>query len=212
MKKHLKMLLVDFDGVMSNGRFYHSDIVAEKEMASSAAQAVFTAENSELLNDWMRGKVSYQDIHTLVEQKTGIKAENLDRLLQDSVKRMSMNHRMLTFTGKLRKKGVIVSLFTNNMDIFDSVSRWHHELDAYFDFIYSSSAYGQLKLENDTLLNRALDDAKAAKSEVAFVDDSRVAYDAATSFGISTFLYQDYTDSQAAFEAWIEKEYQGSID
>jgi len=208
MKKQLKMLLVDFDGVMSNSRFYNSEIAAEKEMARSAVQTIFTAENSELLNDWMRGKVGYQDIHNLVEQKTGVKAEDLDRLLEDSVKRMSINRPMLAFIGKLRKKGVIVSLFTNNMDIFDSVSRRHYELDNHFDFIYSSSEYGQLKLENDTLLNRALHDAKTTKSEVAFVDDSQASYDAATSFGVSTFLYKDYLDSQVVFEAWVEKRYQ----
>lgn len=205
MKHKLQLLLVDFDGVMSNGRFYHSEDKAEKEMGNQAIQNIFTPKNTNLLNDWMRGACSYGEVHDLVEQETGIDARKLDELLESSVKRMSLNVALLSFIAKLRASGVRVSLFTNNMDIFDLISRSYHNLDEYFDFIYSSSKFGQLKLENENLLQRAIKDAKAHKRDTAFVDDSQLSYIAATGYGIDTFLYSNYDASQTEFEEWLSR-------
>jgi len=116
---------------------------------------------------------------------------------------MPLNQSMLSFVQRLRKAGVVVSLFTNNMDIFDTISRFHHKLDDHFDYIYSSSAYGQLKLENDVLIRKACQDAQADKDHTAFVDDSLSSFEAATQYGILTFLYADYDASQTAFEEWL---------
>ncbi len=199
----LKLLLVDFDGVMSNGRFYNTDDPDKQGIAKTAVTHIFTEGNAELLNGWMRGKYSYSYIHKLIESKTGIPADDLDALLTESVKRMPINQLMLTFLQRLRRTGVIISLFTNNMDIFDTVSRSHHKLDNHFDHIYSSSAYGQLKLENDTLVSKACLDAAASRENTAFVDDSTSSLKSATEYGILTFLYTDYIASQDAFENWL---------
>ncbi len=207
MKQQLRLLLVDFDGVMSNGRFYHSEDKAEQHIGSQVVQNIFTSENTEILDDWMRGKRSYQEMHDMVEQKTGLDARKLDTLLEASVKRMPLNQPLIRFITKLRSFGVQASLFTNNMDIFDIVSRAHHHLDTHFDHIYSSSEFGQLKLENDQLLKRALHDAQTTMSHTAFVDDSQSSYDAATKYGVHTFLYKDYAASQADFEQWLSRSF-----
>jgi FMN phosphatase YigB (HAD superfamily) len=206
-KRSLKLLLVDFDGVISNGKFYSSRNSTQQIIGTQVARHVFTKENTTLLNEWMRGKYSSTDIHTRIAKKTGLDVPSLDRLLEESVRHMPLNTHLLQYITLLRKKGVVVSLFTNNMDIFDRVSRGYHNLDAHFDFIYSSSAYGQLKLENDTLLRRAMQDAKVTVEQVAFVDDSQSSYDAATGYGVATFLYAHYNASQSAFEMWLENEY-----
>jgi len=207
MRHQLKLLLVDFDGVMSNGRFYNAEDEEQAKMGVQAVQHIFAPGNSELLNDWMRGKLSYQSLHDLVEKKAGLSARQLDALLEESVKRMSLNQALLRYIGQLRSNGVVVSLFTNNMDVFDKVSRAHHKLDTYFDHIYSSSEQGQLKLEDDTLLLRVIQDAGTGIAHTAFVDDSTSSYEAATSYGVATCLYKDYTYSQKLFEAWLHKQF-----
>lgn len=207
MKKKLALLLVDFDGVMSNGRFYNSTDVSEQEMGKKAVENIFTTENTQILNEWMRGKRSYKEMHDFVESRTDINARELDNLLEESVKRMPINQPLLRCIENLRKNGVTVSLFTNNMDIFDTVSRFHHELDNHFDHIYSSSAYGQLKLEDDVLLTRAMQEAGTDAEHTAFVDDAQSSHDAATGFGVATFIYKDYEDSQKGFEQWLEENY-----
>ncbi|NCU37800.1 hypothetical protein EOL96_01915 [Candidatus Saccharibacteria bacterium] len=203
MKNRLSLLLVDFDGVTSVGRFYATNNMSENALSLCVSDFVFSKDNKKLVQDWMRGKLRYQDLHRLVEKKQGIGADQLDDLLKRSVKEMKMNSQMLAYLQKLRKQGIVVSLFTDNMDIFDTVSRYHHELDSQFDYIYSSSMYGQLKLENDTLLKKAIYDARTRPSEVAFVDDSTEAYEKATKYGIKTFVYGKYVDSQPDFEAWV---------
>jgi HAD superfamily hydrolase (TIGR01509 family) len=205
--KKLKLLLVDFDGVMSNGRFYAAPADDESALGAQAVGHIFTADNATLLNDWMRGSISYRQLHKQVAAQVGLDANALDQLLEASVKRMPLNTRMLDYIATLRKRGVTVSLFTNNMDIFDTVSRAHHQLDNHFDHIYSSSEQGQLKLEDEALLRKALREAGVSKAQTAFVDDSSASYEAATSYGIQTFLYDDYDASQKSFEIWLAKEF-----
>jgi FMN phosphatase YigB (HAD superfamily) len=205
MKQQLQLLLVDFDGVMSEGRFYDSVDEASHKQGKRAVRAIFASENMHILKDWMRGAYTYKDIHDLVEKRTGLQARQLDILLEESVKRMSLNKPLLKYIAGLRAKGIAVSLFTNNMDIFDTVSRAHHHLDNHFDHIYSSSTYGQLKLENSILLERAIAEAGAETASTAFVDDSQTSYDAATRYGVATFLYKHYDTSQPAFEKWLSK-------
>jgi FMN phosphatase YigB (HAD superfamily) len=206
-KPDLQLLLVDFDGVLSNGRFYTSQIQQQRQLGLKVAQTIFAPRNQKLLNDWMRGDLTYHDVHDSVAASIGADARQLDRLLEDSVKRMPLNEPLLQFIGKLRSRGIRVSLLTNNMDIFDLVARAHHNLDTHFDHIYSSSAHGQLKLENDALITRAMQEAAADIRQTALVDDSTVSYELATGYGVSTFLYQDYLNSQADFEHWLEATY-----
>lgn len=208
MKKQLKLLLVDFDGVLSDGRFYYSPDPVQKELGDTAANVIFNAETDELVRQWMKGEYSYSDMHDIVERQTGVDARQLDRLLRESVKHMLLNHPLLSFIASLRSGGVAVSLFTNNMDIFDTVSRAHHQLDEHFDYIYSSSQYGQLKFENDILLQTAMRESGVEKEGIALVDDSRNSFKMATKYGIGVFLYDKYEESQPAFERWLEKGYE----
>lgn len=208
VKKRLKLLLVDFDGVMSNGRFYTSLDQKENALGNAAAGIIFTPENKALVNKWMRGQVTYPEIHDMIEATHGLNARQLDTLLEKSIERMPINQLMLDFVGFVRSKGVSVSLFTNNMDIFDMVLRRYHRLDEHFDHIYSSSQYGQLKLENDALIMKALKDAGTKTiDEAVLVDDSQDSYDLAKGYGLDAFLYKRYTDSQNQFETWLRQEY-----
>lgn len=95
MKKQLKLLLVDFDGVMSNDRFYNGSTETETQLGAQAIKHIFTSENIELLNDWMRGGISYQKLHDIIQSRSGIDARKLDSLLEASVQRMSINHQSM---------------------------------------------------------------------------------------------------------------------
>jgi FMN phosphatase YigB (HAD superfamily) len=203
----LNLLLVDFDGVLSNGRFYNAVNGEERALSEFAVKHIFAPDNFELLNDWMRGKHTYREVHKFIEKEYGLSAEKLDKLLIASVKRMHINQPLLQYADKLRSNGVKVCLFTNNMDIFDTVSRFAHNLDNHFDHIYSSSEHGRLKLEDDSLLRRACQDAGTQVGDVALVDDSQASFDLAEKYGVATFLYDKYEDSQTAFEAWISERY-----
>jgi FMN phosphatase YigB (HAD superfamily) len=92
------------------------------------------------------------------------------------------------------------------MDIFDIVSREHHKLDSHFDFIYSSSRYGQLKLD-DVLLQKAMREGGATSTSTVLVDDSLNSHTRAMSYGVETFPISEYEASQPAFRRWLEDHY-----
>jgi FMN phosphatase YigB (HAD superfamily) len=208
MKKQLKLLLVDFDGVLSNGRFYYLPDSDQKELAAIAEHAIFASQDRQLLHQWMKGELTYGEIHDRLGRTAGVDARELDALLRASIKHMPLNHSLLGFITSLRSRGVTVSLFTNNMDIFDTYGRAYHQLDNHFDAIYSSSQHGQLKLENDTLLQLALSEAGVDVQNTALVDDSHNSLQRATQYGVNTFLYEKYEESQPLFERWLRREYE----
>ncbi|HEU5121962.1 MAG TPA: HAD family hydrolase [Candidatus Saccharimonadales bacterium] len=205
--KRLKLLLVDFDGVTSNGRFYRSSIESEKHLGKAAADYIFAPRNSELVRKWMRGELTYDQVHDIVENEVGIDARLLDNILERSIEYMPINRPLLNLVETLRTNGVTVGLFTDNMDVFDKISTAHHMLNKRFDAIYSSSKYGQLKLENETLLHTAIEEAGAELESTALVDDSPRSYNRARQYGLATYLYGDYEQSQKEFEAWLKQNY-----
>ena len=50
MKKRLGLLLVDFDGVMSNSRFYETDALEDREFSDKAKEFIFSQENTVVIN------------------------------------------------------------------------------------------------------------------------------------------------------------------
>jgi FMN phosphatase YigB (HAD superfamily) len=206
-KKQLSLLLVDFDGVLSNGRFYYVPDQIRKEIGKAASEIIFSRENADLVDGWMRGEYHFKDVHDEVERQAGIDARLLDRILEESIGHMPLNPSLLRFVATLRSQGVVVSLFTNNMDIFDVISVRQHRLREHFDYIYSSSLHGQLKLENEVLLRKAASEAGAPLDTVVLVDDSPQSFTRATDYGVATFLYDQYEASQPAFETWLKRGY-----
>lgn len=198
----IKLLLVDFDGVMSMDRFYANPPKEHQKAISELQQHLF-GDDKTLVTQWMRGELSFQQLHREVAAQSGIDPSIYDEALTRSVHNMRLNVEMLETIASLRKAGVAVALFTDNMDIFDNLTVPLYELDQKFDAIYSSSAYGRLKLENDTLLMRAAREADAQPHQVALVDDRERSCEFIRSLGGHAFLYDNYTDSHPAFTSWL---------
>lgn len=199
----IKLLLVDFDGVMSTGRFYADYPVEYKEEFDHLLQSLFMSGEDSPLDDWMRGRIDYQTLHKHIAQKIKADPSHYDAALIESITRMKINQHMLYTVRKLRNAGIKVALFTNNMDIFDTFSVRHHQLQDHFDAIYSSSQHGKLKTEDDTLFAKACKEMAVRPDQVGLVDDSRDPIKSVAEFGGHTFLYENYTESHSAFEAWL---------
>jgi FMN phosphatase YigB (HAD superfamily) len=209
-RKHkLRLLLVDFDGVMSTGRFYQTNNDDDTQLGRMVGNEIFAnSANHELVRDWMCGRLSYQHVHSVIAKELNVEARLLDELLVKSVKAMTMSRQMIDYIQALRQRGVVVSLFTDNMDIFDQVAIAYHKLHNYFDYIYSSSTHGSLKLEDMTLLEKAMRDAGVkAPVELALVDDAPHNCQRVEEYGGRTFLYPNGDTAQAAFESWLTSTY-----
>lgn len=199
----IKLLLVDFDGVMSQGRFYVGHPEAYTREFSHLQKVLFQENRDDLLKRWMRGKIDFRTLHRQIAQEVGIDPAIYDVALIESVRRMQLNERMLKTVQEVRATDVQVALFTDNMDIFDEVSVDHHKLADYFDAIYSSSQHGKMKVEDDSLFMRACREFSVEPMDVALVDDSRTSTEAVKGFGGYAFLYESYIDSHLEFTRWL---------
>lgn len=199
----LKLLLVDFDGVMSKDKFYARYPEQYKAEFDYLLGEMFGKDNG-LLNDWMRGKYTYTGIHKKIAEPARIDPSLYDQALIQSVMGMRLNVRMRETVKLLRQQGIKAVLFTNNMDVFDTITVPHFRLDAEFDAIYSSSRHGALKLEDSSLFETVCAEFDVLPNEIGLVDDSESSIVAAAELGAQVFHYADYNDSHAAFVAWLE--------
>lgn len=194
------VLLVDFDGVLSNGKFYESISRKNNGLTRHIQSYLFSPERDELVKEWMRGKYSYEQIHQIASKDIQVQEDELNQLLARSVKEFTLNMPLLDHIARLRKNEWSVYLYTDNMDIFDRVSVPYFDLEERFDAIYSSSDYGHLKFEDASLLS-ILKNEQAITQETIYLVDDKVHQEAIKA-GVYSFHYTDWS-LQSDFEKWL---------
>lgn len=199
----IKLLLIDFDGVMSKDRFYANYPGHYESEFEHLLSTLFGQNKTTLLDDWMRGKLSYPDVHKKIAKEINANPSIYDQALLASVANMGLNWHMLQTVQTARKAGIKTALFTNNMDVFDNFTVKHFNLADHFDAIYSSSQHGKLKLEDESLLDKARKEAGAKPNQIALVDDSPSFVEAVQKYGGLAFHYDQYTDSHPSLEQWL---------
>jgi FMN phosphatase YigB (HAD superfamily) len=195
-----KILLVDFDGVISNGKFYDSKVLGKDELSQTVQRYLFAPDQDVLIQDWMRGAQTYQEVHEQVSDALSIPLRELNTLLEQSVKEFVFNHLLLDYVDALRRTDWKVYMYTDNMDIFDKFTVPYHGLQEYFDAIYSSSAYGYLKFEDPTLFSLLKQEQGILNQQVYLIDDK--IHPLASQLGIKAFHYDDW-NRQKEFETWL---------
>lgn len=206
--KTLSLILFDFDGVLSNGKFYSQLQDSHPTTHQKIMEELFAKESRPLISEWMRGKLSYEDIHNLISKNVGQDAEWLNNALIESVKMMSLNQELLKFALRARKLGIKTAVFTDNMDIFDRVFVQHSKLLDLFNFVFSSSNFGKLKLDDGAdFFKHALSFSGCKNGNFLFLDDSIKIKWLTESLGGAFYHYDKYSSSQSGFEEWFESMY-----
>lgn len=113
----IKLLLVDFDGVMSKSKFYDPYPQKYKKEFERLLKQLFMSPESDLLYSWMRGSIGYKDLHNKIAPNHIIAAMYDEALLKSAIN-MQLNQKMLDTIRHTRQSGIKVALFTNNMDVF----------------------------------------------------------------------------------------------
>jgi FMN phosphatase YigB (HAD superfamily) len=206
--KSLSLILFDFDGVLSNGRFYSQLKDSSPSTHQEIIRYLFSKESWPLISDWMRGKFSYEDIHNLISTKVGKEVDWLNDTLVESVKNMPLNEDLVNFAARIRKSGVKTAVFTDNMDIFDRIFVEHSNLLELFDYVFSSADFGKLKLDDGAeFFKHALNSSGCSDGNFLFLDDSIKLKDLTESLGGTFYHYNKYSSTQNAFEEWFEEMY-----
>lgn len=143
MKKSKPILFCDFDGVLCHDRYWRSLSSGENEKV----QELLFRNNTILMNDWMRGKYTAEEINKIVSEKTGIPYKRLWDIFVKDCKTMFVQKENLEKLNNLRNQYTVI-LITGNMDSFSRFTQPALGLDEYFDHISNSFQEGIHKTDN----------------------------------------------------------------
>lgn len=147
-----KVLFVDWDGTLSNSRFWERWQTNPKHAEKyQLIQKVLFTDAHDLLTLWMRGYKTASNIVEYVADVTGLSYEELIAELQYSCEHMSLiDSNLRGLIQSIRSKGIAVVIATDNMDTF---SRWTVptlKLEDMFDGIILSVDRGAMKADTYT--------------------------------------------------------------
>lgn len=137
------IIFIDFDGTICWDRYWRS-LPAEK---MEVIQGFLFGEDKTLLNDWMRGEYSAEEINHMVAEKLEMPYEELWQLFVKDCETMCVPEEILSRINSLREKYIVI-LTTGNMDSFSRFTVPALQLDKYFDHINNSFFAGKLKDDN----------------------------------------------------------------
>jgi FMN phosphatase YigB (HAD superfamily) len=190
-----KLIISDFDGVICSD-FYYSNLSSTAPEVFDFINRKLFKENPVMIDDWMRGLLSYKDINKWLKKEDPSIKIDLDKILLEGITQMRLDENYLSELSRLRKIGIKVILATNNMDIFSLKMIPEKKLDKYFDGIFCSSDHGLLKHEQnakfyrDILALYDIDDHRDA----LLIDDSVKATQAFSKIGGDFYLYKELRD------------------
>lgn len=207
----IKLILSDFDGVLSNVNrdfintgFYTTIRNENPELMQNIGNFLFKSSSGYITKAWMQGDISYKELNALMARKFGTTEEYLNKHLVESVRKMKMNNELIDFYQVQRAKNIKVCIMSDNMDIFSEVSVKHFNLNKCFDKIYNSADVKQLKRDkNCELAKRIANEFGCGNNEVLVIDDGKKLLDELNEYNFKTFLYNNETRDQ--FENYFYK-------
>lgn len=163
------IIFCDFDGVLCHDRFWRSLSPNQLEKV----QEYLFKNNLELLNDWMRGKYSAEEINQKVSENTDIPYDLLWDVFVSDRKQMSVSSDALEKLNRLRGRYTVI-LLTSNMDCFTRFTKPEAELEKYFDHISNSFEEGILKTDdNGRIFLQFAEKHKVPIQSCYVIDDSK---------------------------------------
>ena len=162
----MRTLFLDFHGTICHDPFWRGlDSFSFQRVQHSLFEA-----NASLVNDWMRGKYTAEEITELVAKWTGLAFDHLWQAFVHDCKSMHVDPEILAVIQSLKNRYRIV-LITDNMDSFDRFTVPTLGLNAVFDVIVNSFNEGLLKHEENGITFTNQMNGKISQED-ALVDDS----------------------------------------
>jgi FMN phosphatase YigB (HAD superfamily) len=201
MKNRYKAVFWDFDGVWSKDYFYKNLAKISPKAKKFTENNIFGSNGEGRPDKWMRAEMNMNDINELISKETGVDFNILTKSFLEDVSLMEIEMRHIPIIENLKQNGVIVGMVTNNMDVFDVVTRPRLNLDKLFNgLVFNSFAYKKMK--SDGLFDIAMSQAGLSNySEILLIDDSQKARDIFESNGGNTYAYTNFED----FKTWANK-------
>jgi FMN phosphatase YigB (HAD superfamily) len=162
-----RVVFVDWNGVLSVDPFWVTILRRKQhELHAVLAPAVraFFKERNDLVNEWMRGRISYKEVIATFELclQGDVDVSYIERKLIQDCKRMAVAPKLLDLLMRLKQKAFVV-IATDNMDCFYeqvlqlrlakpttrpvAKRRTLGNVARYFDDVVCSSVLGVMKRE-----------------------------------------------------------------
>ncbi len=161
------LLLIDYDGTVCFDRFWRS---IEPDVFAQIQYHLFGTDRH-LLQDWMRGKLSSEEINQFLAERINVEYSKLWQVFVEDCQSMYINKATLTKINKLRKKFRTI-LLTDNMDCFSRFTVPALKLADYFDEILNSADHGSMKDDNDGQLFVAVINERGANIGASWLIDN----------------------------------------
>lgn len=147
-----KVVFFDWNKTLSYSRFWEQ-LEDERhplyEEGKKIEQFLFK-DNRNILNPWMRGKVTTDEVLDAISQGTGILRDILERELLESCRNMQFAFKELPeMITALKGRGIQCVIATDNMDTFRKYTISNMKLDDLFDNFLISCELGMLKFDID---------------------------------------------------------------
>ncbi len=143
-KKDIKYVFIDWHGILGDKGFWCNQSKHNSEL-SKFCKLIF--QNSIILSDWMRNKITTEDLINIGSEKFNFSRDFLVKSFDADVAEYGPKWKLCKFIDKLFPNSKKI-LFSDNPLIFkERVLNKNRKLINYFDKIILSCDYGMLKLE-----------------------------------------------------------------
>lgn len=152
MNKEAKVVFVDWGYTLSGSLFWeHWRSPNHKHNAQfELVDKTLFGQMPRVLGDWMRGRLSAEEVLAIVSRSTGVNDQLLLSELELSCRQMRIfAPEVLDKFASLRKRGMKVVIATDNMDTFPRWTAPALGLNSIFDGILDSATLGFLKQDFD---------------------------------------------------------------
>lgn len=139
-----QLLIIDFDGTICFDRFWRS--IDPETMVK--IQATLFDTDRQIVNRWMRGEHTSEEVNRILAEKHGLDYAYLWRVFVRDCQTMFVDAEVLGILKSLRNQWRTL-LMTDNMDCFTRFIKPALNLDHYFDSIVNSADHGRLKSDNE---------------------------------------------------------------
>lgn len=150
--KTYKTLFFDWHNTLSNSLFWDQwkDSSHPRHEWYVPLSRYLLGENMPTVMEWMRGKVSAEDVAALLGDRFGYSREIIFQDLKESCEAMCLvSDEVLPLVRKLRSGGVKCVIATDNMDTFTRFTVPALRLSEHFDGVLNSFERGVLKQDAD---------------------------------------------------------------
>ncbi len=181
------ILFIDFDGTICMERYWRSLPSKEHEQV----QELLFRDDTTLVNEWLRGKHTAEEINKHIADNTDIEYDYLWELFVQDCKNMTVPQDILDNLNALREKYIVI-LITGNMDSFTRFTQPALWLDRYFDAISNSFYEGRHKTDDDgSLFMKYTEQYNSDIKDAILIDDSTKVCDVFTKLGGTSLQVSD---------------------